>query len=394
MFRKFVSNVPSGTGTNYILDFGESRRIRVRAYLRVEMPGTFDWRIFYINSVNSTFAGGEQAYRGLPGGDFKILSARIADGGPVGGKNVYELAGKASEGLPELPTLENAVELTFDKDASRIVHPDERIESDAVRLTVQDGHYLAFEWELEGNRIPCTPDSRTLTFVDTGDGFKADDSQNAPLPAMFACDRPYKKRVAFIGDSITQGCGTTRDAVEMWAGRIAGMMPENAVWNLGLGFGRGSDTLFVPEGQEYGSWLWKAVQNDVIIVAFGTNDLISGSYHKEPSERRSDTAGEYLRTLSTLVGKLKNAGIDVIIATLPPFSYSEKQEDEWRAVNLAIPALAAMYGCRVYDIQAALDPTHDLGNKYPCGAHPDGHGGEIAAEYFRERFLNGGIGSL
>lgn len=394
MFRKFVSNVPNGTGTNYILDFGESRRVRVRAYLRVEMPGTFNWKIFYINSVNSTFAGGEIAYRGRSGGEFRIISARIADGGPVGGEDVYGLAKKASGGLTELPALENAVELTFDKAASRLVKPDEHIESDPAKLTVQEGHYLAFEWELEGNRIPCTPDSRTLTFVDTGEGFRADDSQNAPLPAMFACDRPYKKRVAFIGDSITQGCGTARDAVEMWAGRIALMMPENAVWNLGLGYGRGSDTLFAPEGQEFGSWLWKAAQNDIVIVAFGTNDLISGSYRKEPSERRSDTAGEYLRTLAAVVGKLKSAGADVIIATLPPFSYSEKQEDEWRAVNLAIPSLAAMYGCRVYDIQAALDPTRNLGNKYPYGAHPDGHGGEIAAEYFRERFLSGGIGSL
>ena len=54
MFSKYVSNVPLGTGTNFILSFGGDRRVRARAYFRVEMSGTFDYRIFYINSVNST----------------------------------------------------------------------------------------------------------------------------------------------------------------------------------------------------------------------------------------------------------------------------------------------------------------------------------------------------
>ena len=84
MFSKYVSNVPLGTGTNFILSFGGARRVRARAYFRVEMSGTFDYRIFYINSVNSTYDQGAVAYRNRSGGHFRVVSASLADGGQIG----------------------------------------------------------------------------------------------------------------------------------------------------------------------------------------------------------------------------------------------------------------------------------------------------------------------
>ena len=176
----------------------------------------------------------------------------------------------------------------------------------------------------------------------------------------------------------------------MWAGRIAAMMPENAVWNLGLGWGRGSDML-APKDNDTGSWLWKAMQNDVVIMTYGVNDLLSGRYRENASERRPDTAGEVVATICGLIEKLQDAGVEVILSTVPPFDYSPVAKNEWRAVNLAIPRIAELYGCRVYDIEAALDNSAALGNEFMYGAHPDEKGGEIAAEAFRKRFLNGGL---
>lgn len=388
MFSKYVSNVPLGTGTNFILSFGGDRRVRARAYFRVEMSGTFDYRIFYINSVNSTYDQGAVAYRNRSGGHFRIVSASLADGGPIGSADAERLIKESHH--ESLPPLDGAVTLTFDGETSRDVTPDEHIVSDPVRLTIPDGHYLAFEWEIIGDGIPCTPDSRALTFVDTGDGYSAADGIPCPLPAMFACDRPYRKRIAFLGDSITQGCGTGRNLYGMWAGRIAAMMPENAVWNLGLGWGRGSDML-APKDNDTGSWLWKAMQNDVVILTYGVNDLLSGRYRENASERRPDTAGEVVATICGLIEKLQDAGVEVILSTVPPFDYSPAAKNEWRAVNLAIPRIAELCGCRVYDIEAALDSSSALGNDYPYGAHPDEKGGEVAAEAFRKRFLNGGL---
>src|SRR5438270_385180 len=40
-------------------------------------------------------------------------------------------------------------------------------------------------------------------------------------PQMFASDRPITKRLCFLGDSITQGIGSTRDMYSYWVAKIA-----------------------------------------------------------------------------------------------------------------------------------------------------------------------------
>ena len=362
MFKKYVSNVPLGTGTNFILE--GSRHVKVRAYLPVEQPGEFNWRIFYMNTVNSTFADGSVAYFDRSGGNFRIISAKLADGG------VY--------GKHEPNTEPDWLLLTFNGESSLDVCPDEQIMSDPVRLCVEPGHSLAFEWELEGEDIPCTPDSQAFTYEYDENGCCP--ANSCPLPAMFACDRPYKKRVAFLGDSITQGCGTTRGAVEMWAGRIAMMLDGYAVWNLGLGYGRGADCA---AGK---SWIQKAKQNDVVIMTFGVNDILHGAY--KAGHRSS--AGEVDDVLEKLIRELQSAGVEVILSMIPPFEFTREQYIEWRAAELSIPRIAELYGCRVYDIESALDADDRLGDKFIYGAHPDGRGGLAAAEKFRDTFFKDG----
>jgi hypothetical protein len=36
------------------------------------------------------------------------------------------------------------------------------------------------------------------------------------MPNFIGCDKKIKKRIAFVGDSITQGCGTSLDGYAMW----------------------------------------------------------------------------------------------------------------------------------------------------------------------------------
>jgi hypothetical protein len=60
-------------------------------------------------------------------------------------------------------------------------------------------------------------------------------------------------------------------------------------------------------------------------------------------------------------------------------------------VFMAIPTLAKIYGCRVFDFEASLDgsPT-PLGNDHSkYGPHPDGDGGKAAAEAFKRTFFDG-----
>ena len=369
MFTKYVSNVPLGSGTNYILESREARRYRVRAYFRPIMSGEFNWRIYYMNSVNSTFAGGTTAWRNRSGGRIRLLSAYLADGGEI---DVREFIDGSLE--PEM--LEGARRITFDGAESCEIAPDAELWSDELRLNVPEGHYLAFEWTLEGDAIPCTPDHPAAVFVDRGEGFAAGDSPNAPLPAMFGCERPYVKRLAFLGDSITQGCQTGRNRYEMWVARISAMLPEYAVWNLGLGYARAADAA------TDACWLKKAKQNDVVVVTLGVNDLLHGSYERG----RPSTAGELIADITKIVAALQSTGVDVILSLLPPFDFSDAQKLEWRAVNLAIPELARLYGCKVYNFMSPLEAGGILECRPKYGAHPNGDGGRAAADEFRRAF--------
>ena len=366
MFNKYVSNVSCGTGNNHILKLDGDRKITVRAFFKVERSGEFNYRFFFQNTVNSTFAQGEEAYVDLSGGSYKILSARIGIGSEFGD---YKAPDKYTP-------------VTFDGLGERSVSPDECYWSDEVKINVPDGRYLVWEWELFGNMIPGTPDSQIPTFVDLGDGLKKHDYIVCPMPNLIGCDKNVKKRVTFIGDSITQGCGTTFDKYDMWVGRIEKMLKdEYSVWNLGLGYSRGSDLA------NMGSLMYKAKQTDVAVLTYGVNDLCSGKYK---AGKRS-TAGEIISYIEAIINELQSEGIEVILSTIPPFRYDESVYREWRCLNMAIPRLAEIYGCRIYDFEASLDASDKvLGNDYSkYGDHPNGEGGFAAAEKFKETFFDG-----
>ncbi len=375
MFKEYVSNIPLGTGNNCILVTGKPLRLRARAYLRPTVYGTFTWRFFFSNTVDSTFAMGETAYRNRSGGTWKILSATLSVAPDTGSDAPGELMAKA------VPT--GTVAVTFDGCEARTVCPDECFWSDPVDFSVDRGQYLVWEWEIEGDGIPFTPDSQAPAFCDFGDGWKY--GTDCPFPALFGCKREGMTRLGFLGDSITQGCGTGINEYGMWAAKIAIALRENcAGWNLGLGFGRGADAA------SDGAWLYKAKQCDTVVVVYGVNDLLWGAYGRG----RSDTAVEVLHSIETIVRRLREAGVEVILGTIPPFDFTPMQLEQWRIVNRAIPKLAEKYDLPLFDIERALDADPNLGNVYQYGAHPDGVGGTVAAEAFVRLWRGGTMGDV
>lgn len=363
MFDSYPSNIPLGTGHNHILRFESTRRLTARAYFRCLSYSSDTWRFWFSNAVDSTFGGMEyEAFRDQPGGNYTILSARIGDGGP------YE-----AHFMDTPVPVQNWTEVTFDGGNPHYeVSPCERFWSDEVSFSLPEDHLLVWEWELEGNDIPCTPDSQAATFVSYNEEALHFDLM-CPMPDLIGTKRPVKNRIAFWGDSITQGCGTGNNLYEMWAARIALTLGGGyGFWNIGLGWARGSDAA---DGT---FWKYKAAQADTVCIVHGVNDIISGRYGKG----QGDSADEIITTLEKNIRELQSKGIRVILFTIPPFDYADDRYMVWKTLRYAYPALACELDVELFDFSAALDADHPYGNKYPYGAHPNGEGGRLAAEAF------------
>ena len=364
MFKKYVSNTTLALGTSYLIENTNGVK-GYRIYVKPTVYGKFTWRFFFMNSVNSTYAQGEVSYANVSGGNWKIHSATIGI--------------CASLDTPD--EIQNVTKVTYNGSESKCVTPDEQFWSDEVEFEINDG-FIVWEWQLEGENIPSMPED-IYTAYSVQDGKWALE-WNRPAPCLFGIVRDYKKRIAFLGDSITAGCGTKKDGYGMWISLIAdALKDEYAVWNLGLGFGRGSDCA------TDGSWLWKAKQYDIAFITYGVNDIKSGEYGKG----RGSSAGEILLWTETMVDKLQEAGVEVIISTTPPFSYSDRQRWEWRCTVLGLKLLAERKGCRVYDIASSLESEPYKGD-YPNGDHPDEKGCQIAFEKFKQTFSKNGKWTL
>ena len=134
---------------------------------------------------------------------------------------------------------------------------------------------------------------------------------------MIGVDRKAQKRIAFLGDSITQGIGTSVNSYAHWNAVFAEKLGSDySYWNLGLGYGRADDAA------SDGIWLFKAKQNDIVFVCFGVNDILQGY-----------NADEIKKNLQLIVDKLHEAGIVVIVQTVPPFDYSPEHQIIWDNVN-------------------------------------------------------------
>lgn len=356
-FGEYVSNTFIATGSNNIAVSSDSTTYV--AYIPVEEYGSLDYRFYFSNTVDSTYSDGSLAYAGRPGEGFTIESAFVSDGGT-------DISSEPASVTP----------VTFGGSTSKKVSPDEMFWSDPVVFDVPEGHFLRWEWTLTGENIPATSMSN-LTKV----GFLNEDGSIAycdevPLPKLFGAKRDVKYRVTAIGDSITQGCQTQFMEYEFWAARIAQALgSEYSFWNCGLGWSRTSDMAL------NGDWLQRAANSDVVIVAFGTNDIISGEYGGDGGNTPDEIDG-YLRTV---LDKLTEYGCGVIVFNAPPEDYKEPLETVRTEYNEKLKATCEEYGVAYFDFAGLLSepsaPAHAL-----YGGHPNGEGGQIIADEFLKQY--------
>lgn len=355
-FTTYVSNTVVSTGNNFYIEKAEN--ITYRAYLPVEQYGELEYKFFFTNMVDSTYAKGKNAFVGKDGGAYTVSNAVIADGGTSTEDEIT-----------------NRTPVTFGGKETKEVAADESYWSDPVTMNIPEGHYMVWEWTVSGEGIPCNKMASLTSTASSADGETFQFCDEIPLPQIIGAKRDVKHTVAAIGDSITQGCQTEQMKYEFWASKISTQLGSDvAFFNCGLGWARASDAA------SNENWLSRVSQYDTVIVAFGTNDIVSGKYGGKKS-----TAEEIEGYLDTIVSYLTEKGCDVILFNAPPQDFKETNEGIRTALNEKIPAIAEKYGAKFFDFSALLS-TEDEPGKAVYGGHPNGEGGTVVADAFVKQF--------
>lgn len=355
-FTTYVSNTVVSTGNNFYIEKAEN--ITYRAYLPVEQYGELEYKFFFTNMVDSTYAKGKDAFVGKDGGAYTVSNAVIADGGTSTEDKIT-----------------NRTPVTFGGKETKEVTADESYWSDPVTMNIPEGHYMVWEWTVSGEGIPCNKMSSLTSTASSADGETFEFCDEIPLPQIIGAKRDVKHTVAAIGDSITQGCQTEQMKYEFWASKISTQLGSDvAFFNCGLGWARASDAA------SNENWLSRVSQYDTVIVAFGTNDIVSGKYGGKKSS--AEEIDEYL---DAIVSYLTENGCDVILFNAPPQNFKKTNEGIRTALNEKIPAIAEKYGAKFFDFSAMLS-TEDEPGKAVYGGHPNGEGGTVVADAFVKQF--------
>ena len=351
-YRTYSSASVTGSANQVLTRDPEPVERTGRVWFRLSRGGEH-LAFLFSDRVDSTFADGSISRANDPGGDFEILSLRVG------------LAMNRGE-EPETWT-----PVTFGGSSSRSVRAGEgEFAADPVSLPFADGDTLAYEITVRGACYPYHEELVLQSVCRDGDGWRAD--KRFPVPLMIGCDRPARAHIGFLGDSITQGCGTAYDSYTHWAAKIAeGLSDDLAVWDLGIGYARASDAA------TDGGWLARAKRCDVVNVCLGVNDLC-----------RDRTDAAIIADLGTVVRALKAAGCRVILFTVPPFDFTGIARDRWYAVNRAVRESIAKDADALFDFAAVLGKPAPDEHLSVYGGHPNTEGCAVLAKaYLKEDVL-------
>jgi lysophospholipase L1-like esterase len=341
-----------------------------RTFVRPRASGPAQWVFWMSNATDSTFGPGVP-HPNETGAAWRIEAAYAGDGGT------------AHTGV----VTGTSVPLTFGGSATKEVQPGERFWSDPITLDLPADHDLVFTWALStavgGPSIPGTSAPFLTSYIATGKNLASQDANTGfgastdllVAPQMFAIDRPITSRLCFLGDSITQGIGSTRDSYGYWVAKIAdGLGPDVGVWNLGNGWARAADAA------SDGYWLAKAKQCTEVAVILGVNDIINSSR----------TADQILADLTTILGALKahDPTTKTILFTVPTFNLGGGNYTTWKQVNDTIRAAPLPGADRVFDIAAVESrPAPDDGLLKVGYTNGDGHPNDTAGTAIADAFL-------
>ena len=352
-FKNYVSNTLAGTSNQLFFDNSASmgKECFGMMFYKLTVGGEFEYSLLFSDTIDSTYAKGDCGSPNLKLDDFNVTEIQL---GVLSG---------SKEPLPQNVEGEN---LLVSVGVKKYTHENNvtYFETLPVKLFAKADDYLAVKIFYTGTRIPCHVERLIPTFKKDGDLWKSD--KNIPLANMVGIKRSVKAKVAYLGDSITQGIGVDNNDYCFWNALVSKKLGDVfSYWNLGIGYARCRDVA------TDGAWLFKAKQADYVVVCLGVNDL------------RSDNADAktLCKNLETVVDRLNEAGCKVILQTTPPYTtLVDGRADNWRAVNDYVRNELSKKVLTVFDQTKLLMTEEMIPSKVKYGGHPNKEGCRVWGE--------------
>lgn len=372
-FEKYVSNTLGGSSNQFFFGLNAGEIKTGRVFYKIFSGGEYNYSFLFSNIIDGTYADGAESWANLICDEWEILSAKVGVAQILAeDKDAAELILSDTEQSDiHIFPLQN---ITFEGRKNKKVEAGEIFVSDPITLRFKKGEYFCLELTFSGGMIPYHEEISLPLFLKNDQGWEY--SRCMPVPNMVGCDKKVRQKIAFLGDSITQGIGVRCNSYLHWNALLAEKIgTDYAFWNLGIGYGRAID---VASG---GVWLQKAIQNDVVFVCLGVNDLIQGG-----------NATQIKETLAIITRKIKQAGKTVILQTVPPFNYKEKVREEWNEVNRFIKEELSKTADFVFDVVPVLQVNENLSHLAKFGGHPNEEGCALWAEALYKKLVEYGRG--
>lgn len=345
-FDKYVSDTVAATGNqSWFSAEGEERRGRI--FYRLESEGKREYSLLFSSVIDSTFSDGLHSRADIDCLDWSIKSIRVA----------------VCEDCNANVSEDRFIQLTFDGKTEKVVNVSGFFNTDGVVLDVKRGSFLCVDIVFNGAQIPCHEECVLIpVYVQNENGEWIAD-RKMPVPCMVGCVKPYRARVTFWGDSITQGIGTSFNSYSHYASVVSSLLGKDyACYDAGLGFGRAND------GAMLKSWFNRAKQCEVALVCFGVNDIF-----------RVKNTEQTKRDIKTVVTALKNEGVKVVLQTVPPFDYNEQDRKSWESINSYIKNELKNVVDAVFDCVPILGEKNEP-YKAKYGGHPNSEGCRVWGE--------------
>lgn len=380
-YDTYKSNTTAALGNQHVFE-SDGKEHTGRIFYKISTGGTYDYSFTFSGTIDSTYFNGSASYADMVCDDYTITSLKVA-----------AVDGYAMEAFKSKNPRPNTVNMSTDGDMTNTILTSDfypvtfnngsasvdikngaTVYTDPIELTFAEDDYICLEISYKGTKLPCISDINIRPYVLT-DGVWTY-SNKVPVPGIIGCDKKVSKSIVFIGDSITQGIGTTADTYTHWVARLEEILGDDySFWNIGLGCARAGDAA------KDGVWLNKAKYADVVVVCLGVNDVYHVGTQSDIYHFGSQTGAKICEFYEDILEALSDKDRQILWQTMPPFDYNlTSTTAHWKTANDYIRNTIINKVDCVFDTVPHLQASATSPHSTQYGQHPNALGCNIWAE--------------